>query len=112
MKPYLYIQKSVIDQTLATPAFQGVHFLEPFQSLTRASGMPLKILEEVNANGNAEMHENEADLFLCLEGTPTFLIQGDEIVLHPGEWLWIPAGVPHQHHSSGTSRIAIIKIPA
>lgn len=139
MKPYLHISKSIVDTTLAIPALQGVRLLEPFKSFTLASGAPIKILEESNANGDAEAHEKEADLWLCLEGTPTFTLGGvlrnsrkrvaadgtlvpdelvgenieggDEIVLMPGEWLWIPTGVPHQHRSFGTMRMAIIKIP-
>lgn len=139
MKAYLHISKAAVDETLATPALQGLRLLEPLKSLALAAGMPMKILEEVNTNGDAEAHTKEADLWFCLEGAPTFTLGGvlqnahkrtsangevvpdeiigdsieggDEIVLMPSEWLWIPADVPHQHHSSGTTRMVIIKVP-
>jgi len=36
---------------------------------------------------------------------------GTTYVLKPGDWLWIPAGVPHQHSAQGTARLVIVKIP-
>ena len=37
---------------------------------------------------------------------------GEEVILHPGDWLWIPEGQPHLHKTAGIARLAIIKVPA
>ena len=34
------------------------------------------------------------------------------MILKQGDWLWIPAGEPHQHSATGTARLVIIKIPS
>jgi uncharacterized RmlC-like cupin family protein len=36
---------------------------------------------------------------------------GTEVVMKPGDWLWIPAGEPHQHKTSTKARLVIIKVP-
>ena len=90
--------------------------------------------------GDPEVHRHEGDLWQCLEGEVTFVYGGElvepemqkradasvnefeikgsaiangtEIVLTPGDWLWIPAGQPHLHRTEGTAHLVIIKIPA
>lgn len=139
-KNAVYIAKSRIDETLAGQAAAGKKLLEPFKSFSSANGLPFNILEDHQLLENdAEVHQHEADLWFCLEGEVTFVCDGEmenlwfkklpdgsedrrEIkaksirggatyVLKPGDWLWIPAGVPHQHTCSGTARLVIIKIP-
>lgn len=139
MKTYLHITSKTIATSLATPAIDGLRLLEPLKSIALESGMPMKILEEVNTGGDAEVHHHEADLWLCLQGMPKFTLggklvnerrrqnqdgslmpneymgdrieEGDEITLQAGEWLWIPPGIPHQHRSLGATRLVIVKIP-
>lgn len=139
MSQALHVPKSTIDQTLATAATQGKRLLEPLKALAAANGMPLNILEDMAVHNEAEIHHHEADLWLCLEGSVRFICGGEmvdpwnkkladgtedprevkakeirggtESVLAPGDWLWIPAGVPHQHICEGTARLAIIKVP-
>ena len=36
---------------------------------------------------------------------------GIKYTLHPGDILFIPAGVPHAHRTIGTARLYITKIP-
>ncbi len=99
----------------------------------------MNILEDKDITNDAEVHTHEADLWFCLEGQVTFEIEGalhepvakvlpdktvDErewksktidggriVVMNPGDWLWIPAGQPHQHRCTGVARLVIIKIP-
>ncbi|HEY4519573.1 MAG TPA: hypothetical protein VJH33_00850 [Candidatus Paceibacterota bacterium] len=134
----LYIRKETVDKALATPPVQGKRNLEPFTSLAKQTGLPLQFLEDTAVSNNAEIHVTEDDLWMCVEGEVTFLCGGtmkdpwfhkrkdgtenkNEIrsnmlenattyMLNAGDWLWIPAGVPHQHSAKGTARLAIIKI--
>ena len=134
------ISKKLIEETLATTPVTGKKLLEPLRSFAREHGLPINVLENSEVLDNdAEVHTNESDLWLALEGTTTFVyggelvdpwvkknadgttdpretkaktISGGTVVdLTPGDWLWIPAGLPHQHHCAATSRLAIIKIP-
>ena len=118
----------------------GKKNLEPFIAFAKAKNLPFNILEDhrVTTN-NAEVHLDEADLWLCLEGEVTFVCDGELVepcfskkadgtpnerelkskainggtthVLKSGDWLWIPAGVPHQHSAADIARLIIIKIP-
>jgi mannose-6-phosphate isomerase-like protein (cupin superfamily) len=109
-------------------------------ALAKAGAMPLNILEDHQITDNeAEIHTEEADLWLCLEGEVEFICGGEmdapwfkkradgsedktqvkaktisngtNVHLATGDWLWIPAGLPHQHNTGGTARLAIIKVP-
>lgn len=134
------VRKEDIDKTLASVPTQGKKLLEPLKSLAAANKLPFNILEDKEIlNNDAEVHTHESDLWLCLEGEVKFVyggeltdpwfkkladgtedrreikakeIRGGETaILKPGDWLWIPAGQPHQHQCAGTARLAIIKIP-
>ncbi len=134
------VRKEEIDKTLATPPVVGKKLLEPLKSFASANKLPFNILEDKEVlNNEAEIHKHEGDLWLCLEGEVNFIYDGElvepwakknaddtenpneikakeikngtEAVLKPGDWLWIPAGQPHQHNCAGTARLAIIKIP-
>jgi mannose-6-phosphate isomerase-like protein (cupin superfamily) len=140
MNTFVHIPKGKIDETLKVIPTQGKRELEPLKAFTKAGGVPLNILEDHEITTNeAEVHANEADLWLCLEGEVTFtcggemdkpwfkklpdgsedntqvkaksISKGTEVHMKPGDWLWIPAGTPHQHNTSKTARLVIIKIP-
>lgn len=128
------LRKEEVDKTLATKPTSGKKLLEPLKSFSATNGFPVKILEDMEVINEAEVHENEGDLWQCLEGEVTFICGGElvdkqlvkggewkareikggtEIVLKPGDWLWIPAGEPHQHNCpDGVARMVIIKVPA
>ncbi len=117
----------------------GKNNLEPFNSLSKELNLPLNILEDVSVKSKVETHLDSADLWLCLEGEANFIcggeianpyfsklkdgtdnpreIRGGEIsggehfILKRGDWLFIPAGMPHQHFADGVARLMIIKIP-
>ncbi len=100
----------------------------------------MRLIEDRNLDeSEAEVHREEDDLWLCLEGKPTFLFGGElldpyplvlpdgtmnerhvlakqirggnEITLKPGDWFWIPAGQPHRHTCEDIVRLLLIKIP-
>ncbi len=134
----VYIPKRKIDETLATEPTQGKHLLEPLKSLAAAMNLPFKVLEDMDVVTEAEVHLHEDDVWFCLEGEVRFVCGGaltdpypvikdgvtnsnelkakeisggEEIILTPGDWLWIPAGEAHRHSSVGPARLMIIKIP-
>lgn len=140
LKNCALIRKEEIDNSLSSPATPGKKLLEPMKSLALANKLPFNILEDHEVlNNEAEVHKHESDLWLCIEGEPTFVYGGElengwpkknadgtiddrewkaksirggtEVVLRPGDWLWIPAGQAHQHQCAKTARLAIIKIP-
>ncbi len=134
------ISKSTVEATLSKVPIQGKHLPEPFKSFALANKLPFAILEDTKVSNGAEVHIHEGDLWLCLEGEAVFTCGGElvepkyrlsadstenknelfasnikggiEFSVRAGDWLWIPAGEPHQHSAVGTSRLVIIKIPS
>jgi len=137
----IYITKEQIDETLRSTPTLGKKLLEPLKSLAEKHKLPFNILENQNVNDNiAEIHHETGDLWHCLEGECVFvhggemvdplfkenadgtkdekevraksIINGTEVVLKAGDWLWIPPGQPHVHNQpEGTTRLVVIKIP-
>ena len=140
MIPCVVIRKETVEATLAQPKSSGKHLLEPLKSLAASNALPFNILEDCEVTSNdAEVHEYEGDLWLCLQGEVRFTIDGElidpktrmqpdgspkkgelyaehikggnEIVLSSGDWLWVPPGQPHQHTCADVGRLVIIKVP-
>ena len=133
------IRKEDIAEALASESQVGARLLEPLRTLSSQRGVPLNILEDREVSNDAEVHKQAADLWYCLEGEVRFVCGGElvsplvrknpdgtpnpsemkageirggvEVSMRPGDWLWVPAGVPHQHSSSSVARLVIIKIP-
>ncbi len=138
MNECILVRQEIINETLATAPTPGKHVVAGLgKSIDQ--GLAFKILEDVALTENeAEVHRHEGDLWHCLEGEAEFvyggkLVNGKQRVrpdgtpspdewfaseitggttatLHPGDWLWIPAGQPHQHLASTVARLIIIKI--
>lgn len=134
-----FLNKKDIDAMCTTAPMGGKNLLEPLKSIAIERGLPFKILEDHQVVNDAEVHLDEGDLWYCLEGEVTFVYGGalveprvkvrkdgtedvseqlgkeisggTEAILKSGDWLWIPAGQPHQHSCAGTARLMIIKIP-
>lgn len=140
MSQCVVVRKEDVDGTLAQKPVAGKHLLEPLKSFSATNALPLNILEDCGVKSNdAEVHEYEGDLWLCLEGEARFVVDGElvnpksrmksdnspvpgeryaqailggsEVILKPGDWLWVPPGQPHQHFAEGIARLMIIKIP-
>ena len=138
MKKSVYIPSALTTDALAHPATQGKRLLEPLKAFSIANGAPIHILENVDQSNPPEIHVREADLWIVLEGNPTFTVGGTmlgatpqalpdgtlndmeltgtsieggtDYTLNPGDVLYIPAGDPHSHKAVGTVRMYIIKI--
>lgn len=132
-----HIKHEDIQASLRAEPVQGKHLLHSFRLFLESIGAedcPIKILEDsfVNPDQNKpEVHDHEEDIWLCLEGAPVFVCGGElvnpkntkpnewvgdsirggeEIMLHPGDFLRIEAREPHQHFCpEGTARMVIIK---
>lgn len=140
MKKVIHISKEQINETLNTTPTSGKKSLEPFRTFSKANGLPIKIIENHQSKSTeAEIHQNEADLWCCLEGEVKFICgeeliepwyvkkpdgtndqdevrgksirDGIEYTLKAGEWLWVPAGIPHSDSCIGTARLILIKVP-
>ncbi|MBI3020095.1 MAG: cupin domain-containing protein [Parcubacteria group bacterium] len=133
------VRKADIAKTLKTKPVDGKRLLEPLKAIAAAHALPFNVLEDKNVSNDAEVHKHEGDLWYCLSGEVTFIHGGEmvapwvskkpdgllnenelkakeirggtEVTLAPGDWLWIPAGVPHSHSAKGTARLVIVKIP-
>lgn len=131
----VFFSKEDIEGVLRQPPKKGKHLFPPFLEFLASrevTASPIKILEDSFVSDNKpEAHDREDDIWFCLEGNPIFrwggvlkekkavhegewigseIEGGTERTLHPGDWLWVPAGEPHEHNCpSGTARLFIIK---
>ncbi len=136
---WVVVRSERIRETLAVVHTPGKKELEPFKSFADQHGLPFKVHEHPQEFGPAEVHLNEADAWVCLEGDVEFLVGGslegetsflvrggvtnrneirgrtitgaETVHLKAGDHLFIPAGVPHQHRGIGQARSFIYKIP-
>ncbi len=130
----IHLTSSDVRGVLSASSQRGKRLL-PWQK--RFAGLPFNILEDAAVENEPEVHKREGDLWFCLEGEVRFVYGGAligayvkmargapnknelggkaikggaEAILQPGDWLWIPPSVPHQHSAGGTARLVIIKI--
>lgn len=114
MKECVLITKAEIDELLAQKPVLGKRQLEPLKSLFLSKKIPFGIMEDHGVlELETEVHDNEADLWIMLEGEAEFVYgeQNIKATLKPGDILYIPANQPHAHKSLKTARMLIIKIP-
>lgn len=129
----MLITKNLVDQSLAQQSLVGKKLLDPLKTFSLENKVPVHILENSNISNSPEVHQHEADLWICISGQAKFITGGqlinprsstdpreltgdyieggEEQVLDAGDLLYIPAGVPHSHSASGVARLYIIKIP-
>jgi len=136
----ILVRHALVEESLKSAPTQGSKLLEPFKALALGAKLPCKVLEDAYGGGEAEAHLHEHDLWFCLEGEVQFTYGGTLVdpefrtlpdgtrsanekkgsrieggvteTLRPGDWLYIPAGEPHQHRTDAVARLMIIKIPA
>lgn len=117
---------------LTQPAQPGKRSLEPLKSLAKEKDIPLNIVEDNQTVNEPEVHDQANDLWQCIEGEVIFtcggtmidpkkvegkdgewkgagIEGGTDVILKAGDWLWIPAGMPHSHRCETTARLYIIK---
>ena len=134
---FVYVAQQQVGEILVTAPTPGKTQIEPFHSFMKSQGAPFSILEDTAVESNkVELHTDEEDVWVCLQGEAWFKLGGEmvdpfpstsggapnvkemrsqevqgatTVIMKPGEWLWIPAGVPHQHGASGTARFMVFK---
>jgi len=57
-------------------------------------------------------HAGTDKVYLVLDGTGEFLLEGREIAMRPGEMLVAPEGVPHGIRNTGSGRLLVLAILA
>lgn len=57
-------------------------------------------------------HADTDKVYLVLEGSGDFLLEGNEIAMRAGEMLVAPAGVPHGIRNPGQQRLLVLAILA
>jgi len=57
-------------------------------------------------------HADTDKVYLVLEGSGEFLLEGNEIAMRAGEMLVAPAGVPHGIRNHGVQRLLVLAILA
>lgn len=133
------LKKEEIDAMLASEAIAGKTMLDPLAQIAAKRELPFNIIQLNNHTNKVEVHRYLNDLWYCLEGQVKFFVGGTmieshtrvtpdgtldetelrakglegakELIIKSGDWLWIPAMLPHQHITQGTARLMIIKIP-
>lgn len=76
----ILIKKEFIGKSLKNNPIKGTKHLEPIKSFSKENNLPLSIIEDSEVNNNPpEIHENEADLWYCLEGEVEFICGGEII---------------------------------
>lgn len=134
-----HILNSDSHRTLKTDGSSGSLLLKLLTSLAKKNNLPFKIIKDKKTINNPELHIVEGDLFHCLEGEVDFICEGslvnqinrtnsdgtinnNELIgtkikngtsfkLIPGDWLWVPPQTPHQHNSTSSAHLIVIKIP-
>lgn len=137
MEQLILFRKEKVDNILSVPLKLGKNQLEPLKSLGLPFNI-LGIFSVSLKESGAEIHKKINHLFLCLSGQADFVCGGklvdyriktrpdgshDEnelrakeikggtkLVLNPGDWLWIPAGIPHKN-GANAAHLIVIKIP-
>src|SRR3989338_7740275 len=136
-----YLPETQVKKTLAASPTIGKKLLEPLKEIAKNNNLPFNILEDHQLTANdAEVHQREADLWLCLEGKVDFVCDGEMVepwykkladgsedrhevkakyirggttyVLKPGAWWGSQTVVPNKLIRAGSGRLVIIKIPA
>lgn len=129
------LSKEDINEILTQAPPTGKKMLEPLKHIADTQHLPFNVIELTEHTNKVEVHKYVHDLWFCLEGEVKFFCGGTmqepythgtldetelrakgleaakEIVVRQGDWLWIPAGEPHQHITKNTARLMIIKVP-
>lgn len=82
------------------------HFQEWFEALqtTDQSQVAMMRLEAGAESGPAEEQHPQSDqILLVLEGTLKGTLRGEPVTLQKGEFITIPAGVPHRFFNDSTT---------
>jgi len=70
-----------------------------FLSTNNATGGGYIVMMSTGPKGNPigeHYHEITNETFICIQGQMTLWVDGEELTLHPGDFVYVPAGVKHK----------------
>lgn len=140
MEECILIPVNIVEESLNQEPVVGKSSLEPLRTFCKEKRIPLRAVADFQSVSRAEWHKHHHDLWHCFEGEGVFICGGEminpafkldskgqtdkneleadgivggrEYPIKAGEWLWIPAGVPHLHQSKGGARYFVVKMLA
>lgn len=80
------------------PAFWFLNNLITVKATTESTGGAYSLCHQVSPPGAAtpyHLHHVEDEAFYILEGESTFICDGKKTIAGPGEYLFLPRGIPH-----------------
>ncbi len=63
---------------------------------------------EPGESSSYHVHEDSEEINLVLEGSGTMVSEGETVSFGPGQAMWVPKGVHHQHHNTGTVPLKLL----
>jgi len=62
---------------------------------------------EPGESSSYHVHEGSEEINLVLAGSGTLLSEDEEAAFVPGDAMWVPMGVHHQHRNTGTEPLRL-----
>jgi mannose-6-phosphate isomerase-like protein (cupin superfamily) len=98
------------------PAYWFLNNLLTVKATTESTGGAYSLCYQISPPGSAtpyHLHHSEDEAFYMLEGESTFVCDGKKTVAGPGDYLFLPRGIPHGIRVSGSTptRMLILAMP-
>ncbi|AXC10646.1 putative conserved protein, contains double-stranded beta-helix domain [Acidisarcina polymorpha] len=87
------------------PAFWFLNNLITVKATTESTGGAYSLCHQISPPGSAtpyHLHHHEDEAFYILEGESTFTCDGKKTIAGPGEYLFLPRGIPHGIQVTGS----------
>ena len=63
---------------------------------------------EPGESSSYHVHEDSEEINLVLEGSGTLVSEDEEAMFEPGQAMWVPKGVHHQHRNTGAVSLKLL----
>lgn len=87
-----------------------------FKAIGAATGNRLAVWEQLlpqHSSPPLHVHHRDDEAWYVLDGSITFLVDGEEMVVHGGDFVWAPRDLPHTFRvESQTARVLGLGLPA
>jgi mannose-6-phosphate isomerase-like protein (cupin superfamily) len=98
------LQPQALSQEEGSP-FWFLNNLITVKATTESTGGSYSLCHQVSPPGSATpyyLHHFEDEAFYILEGESTFICDGKKTIAGPGEYLFLPRGIPHGIRVTGS----------
>ncbi len=92
-------------------AFWFLNNLITVKATTESTGGSYSLCHQVSPPGSAtpyHLHHVEDEAFYILDGESTFLCDGKKTIAGPGEYLFLPRGIPHGIRVTGSKPTSML----